>query len=539
MVNYFPTFVLQNSSALWALLALSVPLILHFFSKQKATLIKFANITLISELKVKSSHKLRITDVWLLLLRLLLLLVSVFLLAKVSLAPSVLEHDEIYLISPDWLYHSNQDERAQLVAMSANKPVFLLGQARVAISPDEILTWKQQTGDDGPQNIASALNAFTASLAAKTTVKLFVTNRANQYKVNNKKQPITAVNHIDWHIKKLAFEPQKQYQDAIKVMIIYDQDRFADLKYFQRAFELIKQHVAPRLSLTSFLNVDLLNIDAYQQKLADKPQWLFYFSSKAMDENMLNAIASGTHVLVDANKFALNLMADTRLTIDKNTSDLLGSDVIFYRRVQPVMLFEQLKSHILSQSDVSKTDVLKADEVVWQFTQKSGERLALLTKSSLRFSTQNHNEAEHSTEIYQLHSRFSSEWSNLLVTQQLPLLLKNLLLSSWVNLQAQTQQTLNEQQISQAMTPFAVSLPRTTEADTASLKNSITGKAQAMNTTEITELLTVILLLLLITERIVSELNSKPKLKASVAGEKSHHKDNMNASSINATKVID
>ena len=72
MASYFPSLLLQNPSAFWALFALAIPLILHLLSKHRATLVRFSNIALISKFAVKSTHKVHLTEVWLLLLRILL-----------------------------------------------------------------------------------------------------------------------------------------------------------------------------------------------------------------------------------------------------------------------------------------------------------------------------------------------------------------------------------------------------------------------------------------------------------------------------------
>ena len=97
MASYFPSFMVQNPWAFWALLALLVPLILHLLSKRRAKLIKFANVALITMPELKNSQQIRLNQFWLLLLRMLLLIVSILLLAKVSLNEALISHEEVYL----------------------------------------------------------------------------------------------------------------------------------------------------------------------------------------------------------------------------------------------------------------------------------------------------------------------------------------------------------------------------------------------------------------------------------------------------------
>ena len=528
MASYFPSFMVQNPWAFWALFALLVPLILHLLSKRRAKLIKFANVALITMLALKNSQQIGLSQFWLLLLRMLLLIVSILLLANVSVNEALINHGEIYLVSADWLNHSDKNERQQLIVNSSNKPIYLLGQHTALINADEILTWQAPLTQSKPQpksqaqNNLLALNTFAALLTPETKLKLFVTDRANQYRVNDKNTRLVLANTIDWQVKRTFPEHQKHYNSVMNVVIIYDQDRFADLKYFQQALNLIKQHLAPKLSLSSFLNVELENSVAYQQTMLINPHWLFYLSSKAIDNTVSNAIANGTHVIVDGNvggevdgnvtaeKPELNLMLDKRLVVDKDSSDLLSAEAVFYRRAQALAFAEQLKNNLISQTD----------EVLWQVTQQNGAALPLLTKSSLSFYLQTSGDTvKVESDIYQLHSRFSPAWSNLLVSKQFPLLLQNLLFSSWQNVQRQAQQTLSQKQISQlVVTDKSASLQVTKNLTTPRLKNiKKLNVQQPAKRNDYTELLMVLLVLLWIVERIVSEVSRTNKTAEKVA----------------------
>jgi len=525
MASYFPSFLVQNPWAFWALLALLVPLILHLLSKRRAKLIKFANVALITMLALKNSQQIRLNQFWLLLLRMLLLIVSILLLAKVSVNEALISEEEIYLVSPDWLNHSDKNERQQVIVNSSNKPIYLLGQRTALISADEILAWQAPLIQSQAQNMLLAIKAFTALLTPETKLKLFVTNRASQYRVNEKKTRLVLANTIDWQVKHIVLEQQKHYNRVMNVVIIYDQDRFADLKYFQQALNLIKQQVAPKLSLSAFLNVELEDSVSYQQAMLSNPDWLFYFSSKAIDNTVSNAIANGTHVIVDGNvggkvdgnvmaeKPELNLMPDKRLVVDKDSSDLLSAEAVFYRRAQALAFAEQLKNNLISQTD----------EVLWQVTQQNGAALPVLTKSSLSFNPQTSGDAvKTESDIYQLHSRFSPTWSNLLVSKQFPLLLQNLLFSSWQNVQRQAQQTLSQKQISLlVVTDKNASLLAEKMLDTAKLKNIAALKTQQQKmSNDYTEVLMVLLVLLWIVERIVSEVSRTNKTAEKVADNK-------------------
>ena len=108
-----------------------------------------------------------------------------------------MSHEEVYLVSPDWLNHSDKNERQELISSSSNKPIYLLKQHSAPISSAEILAWQPSTAAFALHNTLLALNAFTALLTPETNIKLFVTNRAKQYHVNQSKPAVTWLNNID------------------------------------------------------------------------------------------------------------------------------------------------------------------------------------------------------------------------------------------------------------------------------------------------------------------------------------------------------
>jgi len=528
MVSYLPLFAVQNPWAFFALLALAVPVVLHLLSNSPAKLIKFANIALITARAPKNIRQIRLSEFWLLILRLLLLIVSILLLANIIVAKPLINQAEVYLLSADWLNQSDINERQQLLNSSVNKPVYLLARHTELISAEQILNWPQQrtviTHSQPAQqdNILLHLEIFSQLLTPETNIKLLLTDRASQYQVHAANKPLTLANPIDWQIKHLDVNPSKQYPNVMQVVIIYDQDRLSELTYFQQALSLIKQHLAPKLVIDSFINHDLKNSDLYQQVMQTQPDWLFYLSAQTLDNAMVNAITSGANVFVDAEQVAVNLMTTATVSINKNSSELLPADATFYRRALPVDIAEQ----------VSHFGISKAAETLWQFSEPSGETLPMLTKSSFSYRPEalensvaenppvfntgqgSRDKAKRAGALYQLYSRFSPSWSNLLVTKQAPILLQNLLFSSWQKQQMADQQTLTEGQIRQLINRAKpVSVATATADNSLELRHATQLILQQQSSTDFyTELLMVLLLILAIIERMVSEFfrSNKP-----------------------------
>lgn len=73
--------MLQHSIALWALFGLLLPVLVHLWSKKKGAIIPFGSIYFLRDVEHEQLKSIHLTDLWLLLIRLLLLLAIVFLLA--------------------------------------------------------------------------------------------------------------------------------------------------------------------------------------------------------------------------------------------------------------------------------------------------------------------------------------------------------------------------------------------------------------------------------------------------------------------------
>ena len=120
-----------------------------------------------------------------------------------------------------------------------------------------------------------------------------------------------------------------------------------------------------------------------------------------------------------------------------------------------------------------------------------------------------------------------------MVTKQSPLLLQDLLFSTWQKSQALAQQTLNESQINQLVIANKIATLPTEKALAAPRLKNITELKVARQTThnDYTDLLVVLLLMLWITERIVSEVYRTNKSTETTVGKAIGTDDNIAISS--------
>ena len=531
-LNFFASFVVQNPWGFIALLGLVVPIVLHLISKSQPIQIKFSNIALIDAQQPKSMRKVRLTEFWLLLLRLLLLLFSILLLAQLFLTKPLIKNEEIYLVSADWLNQSSTTQRQQLIEQALKQPIYLLNRKTKLITDDEILQWQPKPSDVQSQNILQTehilqnLVSFSELLTPETHIDLFVTDRASQYKLSRQGRKYKIKNIIEWHIINTIYQADTQYADKMNVVLIYDQDRFEAVKYFEKAFALIKQETAAKLSFTYFDRNSLDTSVPYQQALNNKPDWLFYLSSQKLDHKIMQALSTGTNLFVDAQNPQENSLLSTTSKINKNSSALLDTEAMFYQRAMPLDVTEQL----------NPKPIMAYKETLWQFSQPDGSSAVMLTKTSHSYassafdnsaneSTVNENTSNESI-VYQLYSRFTPSWSNLIVSKQFPLLLQTLLFQQWQTNRFVEQQPLTHAQIRQLV--ISNESPVLSNNRTASLEDKVIEKNDADKASAIrkttrlksgkdliveqqstenywTELLTLLIILLWTLERIISE----------------------------------
>ena len=585
IANSVASFSVQSPWAFTALLAVIVPLVLHLINKSQAKEVKFANIALIAALKPKSMREFRLNEFWLLLLRIVLLVVSVLLLANIINRQALISDEAVQVVTTDWLNESNDRQRQQLATSSADTKTYLLADNNKRLSASEILAWpikaKLTKKSDGTaltnkankeepelgrteisttqyENTLQQLSYFSETLSEKTKITAFVTDRANQYQLNNETSNIALDNSIDWQILTIAESHYNQYNAPINVLIIYDQDRAVDIKYFQQALALLKQQTAPNLTFSYWLNdgvdsnaeleanakldtrlateldneldteaglaadealSEQENTVSYQQALQKQPDWLFYLSSKNIDHHIANAMAMGTRLFVDAQNADNNLMLSQTLIINKDSADLLQSDATFYQRALPLDIRAQLSRHQINSPPS------KSEEVLWRFIQEDGSTRPMLSKLTVRHNKNsgegsagiNKSKIKSTSDVYQFYSRFSPSWSDLLVTKQFPLFLKRLLFQDWQNHTLARQHRLSREQIIQQV--IRSELTEKTVVEEASRQIS-QQKVRQLSRPEsqlknqqayYAELLTFLFMLLLIVERIVSEY-FRPKM---------------------------
>lgn len=95
--------VFLNPSFLWALLGLSIPVAIHLWSKKEGRTIRIGSIQLLRESDPKKTSNIKLNELWLLLLRMLLLTTLVFILAEPRFENDTENSRITYLVEPSLL----------------------------------------------------------------------------------------------------------------------------------------------------------------------------------------------------------------------------------------------------------------------------------------------------------------------------------------------------------------------------------------------------------------------------------------------------
>jgi hypothetical protein len=219
-------------------------------------------------------------------------------------------------------------------------------------------------------------------------------------------------------------------------------------------------------------------------------------------------LSTSSKLFVDAQQSNENTLFSNAnaISINKSNAALLYPEALFYQRGKPLNIGEQL----------SEVGIIKNTEILWQLTQPNGISLPMLTKSSIVYQS-----AKRESIVYQLYSRFTPSWSNLLLLKQFPLFLQDLLFQQWQEHTFENKETLLHDQISQRVKTLS-SIEQASLGASSIEKGRFNFKhvkdlavTQQRNESYWTEILTFLLILLWTIERIVSEIyRSKSKTKS-------------------------
>lgn len=441
-------FTLQSKTALFTLLALLVPLVIHLLSKSRGTLVPFAHIAFIKQRKQRPMQQIRLVQRILLFLRMMILLLATLILAHVFYLSQAEPAQRQILLSPHWLSHASSEEKQKVLNALPEAKVSLLTFPARALSAEQIRAWQPAQQNEtipATNNVWAQVKAQLDELPIDTQVDVYTSNAASQF-IGEK---VKLAHKVQWHIKALPPEPLAGRQNQVSIAVIYDGDRSEDLSYIQAALKALQNNSEVILSIQA-MPFDAIGDGASLMKASA----IVYLSSQAIPTSITSLVAQGGILLLDAAEE--NVEGVWTASTDAGLALQLRGN----RLGNPTALN---MTNSIYQGQHSQTKIL------WQ----TDKQQILLTEQDL---AQGH--------IIAFYSRFNPSWNNLVLQHPLPLQLAHWLLAEKRAQLMLQQARLSNEQISNQ--PVSVS-------ETAKKHQSLTP------------LLALLLLIFFVAERLLSE----------------------------------
>lgn len=374
--------------AMWALLILLIPLLIHLFNRSKGRLVNIGHIDL-----VKQAKKLRVTEVkldhWLLLLvRLSIFALLVLLLAGLSAPRSSQNMAPAIYITESWLADADDDEIHALIEKADES-----AQVQLQLLQTGFPTIDRQWLNDLKVSSLPEAGNFTdvwPLLLEKLDdeghagpVTVYATDNSSQF---GEHMPILP-ERVTWQ-----FRPSPAASDfavtRYHAVIVYAQARIVATQEMSSLFELLKKHRLPGLSW------ETVPVEGLKETYPES-DWLILLTE---DESKLPALKN--------NQTPTTVFMDAAYTQTVSTQEYV--ELTFY----------PFSSFILKQYVVTSMDSRTATD--------TGDWKTVLKTQSGQPVLEEFNSAQ--LRILKFNSRFHNDWNSLLLQAEFPELFLQLML---------------------------------------------------------------------------------------------------------------
>ena len=488
-------------SPLWLLgmLAVIIPLAIHFFSKSKAPLISFAQYALIPAKQSSVPNALRLSQWLLLLLRMMIIVLLSSALAQCMKQPTDNSQTRYFLVSQDWLHHASENEKqslletfnqaqdatsSRLVILGANASNNLNAKlsneqpaalSEYAINGNNKLTLdtlaqitaaNEKTGLNAQINTARPLPQTTIwqqvadfiathPTVSPSQIQIFTSNGFSQF--NNDK--INLPETLTWHIS--SAESSSLMGEKSKILMLTSAKNHAQTQYLTAAFDALDRELNRELS------VDHLPASSPMSLEQLKPyDWVFYLADEKLStqqaqtlaplsEQAAEQAAEQVSAQVSDHKRILNqyVQQGGNLFITANQQVVsTGKHSVFITQsglrnneisIRKIGALAKVTEKITSSKDEAPTSTRY--QVIWQ----TSDQQPLLTRTTPTEATETH-VAEHKRntgQILKFYSRFEPSWTNWVSQLDFPYTLDALMNESRYQQTYQARATVHAAQI--------------------------------------------------------------------------------------------
>ena len=286
-------FSIVTPMALWALLALGIPFLIHLFNRSRGKLVRIGNIDFIRKARKLHVTELRLTQWFLLIVRMAIFLLAALILA--GLARPGLESSDIHSIyvTPGWLRTADSAQLSDLLS-SADRGTEtrhrLLQPGFTDLTPG-VAAEIRQTAEDLPgDNETWPMLAERLSLEHHGgRVDVYSTDLMLQFGARRPALP----RQVNWHLSSPESGPSFDNLPS-SVVIGVDALHRQDASVIIAALTSLKAHRIPgltwELAAIRQLSAQQLNAD-----------WLILLSENGLSESQLAQINTAGTVLMDGN----------------------------------------------------------------------------------------------------------------------------------------------------------------------------------------------------------------------------------------------
>ncbi|TVZ53348.1 BatA domain-containing protein [Dokdonia sp. Hel_I_53] len=289
---------LLQPSYLWGLSSLLVPIAIHLWSRNKVRVIKVGSTQFIAQTKSNKSTTIQLNELWLLVLRCLMLTVLVFIIAKPFWTTKSDQKQVVYVFEPSLLATATAREKFKDIPqedrllLASGFPEWREDLEINHIAPPNYWQLAQETTTIAADSIVIFTNAFAKAIKGKRPT---INSKINWIVVDSYPQedtPIVAVQRVDStaviyaQMKEgnLSFYDKMQpsqsrisqgdsisvgpvdndkvvpliIKEPIQVTILSDQSTIAELYYLEAAFRAISKYTYRDIRTQKISKLDTL-----------------------------------------------------------------------------------------------------------------------------------------------------------------------------------------------------------------------------------------------------------------------------------------
>ncbi|QHJ13185.1 hypothetical protein FX988_03444 [Paraglaciecola mesophila] len=470
-------------SPLWLLgmLAVIIPLAIHFFSKSKAPLISFAQYALIPAKRSRVPNALRLSQWLLLLLRMMIIVLLSLALAQCMRQPTENSETRYFLVSQDWLLHASENDKqsfletynqtqdatsSRLVILGANasnnlnanlsneQPEALSeyainGSNKLTLETLTQITAANENAELNAQNNAEPslpqttiwqqVADFIATHPAlsPSQVQIFTTNGFSQFNNDKVNLPET----LSWHI--ISAENLTLTEEKSKILVLTSSKSHVQTQNLTAAFDALNREANRELSVAHLPASTPISLE--QLKPYD---WVFYLADAEFNLEQVQASAQkkilnlyvqqGGNLFITANN---QVVSTGKHSVFIKQSGLRYNEITI-RKVGAVALGAK---DITASEDESPTS--SNSQVIWQTSDQQPLLTRIIANTTETTATNHAGNGHHRGQVLAFNSRFEPSWTNWVTQLDFPYTLDALMNESRYQQTYEAQVTLHAAQI--------------------------------------------------------------------------------------------